>query len=288
MAFSYPRKQTVIIFIVCIVAVGATAYYVLGDKSDAISNGKIEVLTATAPEATPIISANDNWKEEFVNASALTKASVKNTPPPEEATLTGRFGSDFFIKYIGLQQSGQLSNAAIATQNYEDVVDNALAAEQPILYKLKDVHVVPDSIPNALETWKTGIVRALSLYTWTQNEGMIARDAVERQDPDVLKKITPIISGYSKIIAALKSTPAPESVSLTMVDLINAFSTLQFSAQSFKAITADPMRGMVAINSYTTGSKALMNALQDAGNALDEAGVDLQVNSLVMDVPFRY
>ncbi len=287
MAFSYPRKQTVIIFIVSAVAVGATAYHVLGTRLALSSAGKIDVVAISTTPPNPVIAGTDNWKEQFVSASSIEKASAKNKPVAEP-TLTENFGSDFFMTYLGLKQSGQTGNTALAASNFENVVSNAFNSTQAPTYKQANLRVVADSTPGVMENWKEGIVRALNLYTWTSNEGMILRDSVDNEDPELLKNIDPIVAGYTKIIATLLATPTPSSAQSTMLDLVNAFAQLKFSAQSFRAMGTDPVKSMTAINTYTVGTQKLMSALARSGDIMDGAGIELRVNSLVMDVPFRY
>ena len=112
MARNYPRKQTALIFIICLILVFGTSVLVNGWPST-----KKQVSFKNVSEKT-VITANDipdttgeaEWKKTFFekdsNVSVKGANETKSTIPPEKLTSTDLFGRSFFTKYAELRRSG--------------------------------------------------------------------------------------------------------------------------------------------------------------------------------------
>ncbi len=302
MAISYPRKQTVIIFIICIVAVGGAIFYRSQSNSAYLSvqNVPTQPLVSTNNPVVLDTDANKNgkpdWQEDVANLNTkISTDSMKNigqssgtNKAQENLTLTDKFGRDFFTQYVKLNQSGLAQDADTVTKAMDSIVSSAVDPDSPVSFKLKDILTTPNEDSKTFSNWNESIADALDLYTWKDNEAMLARDALANEDYDILKKIDPIITGYTKIINRLRSIPTPESATLEMAELLNAFNTLKYSAQTLKTIQSDPLRSMLGIKSFSQGSDALLTSIDDIDALLGERGIVFAINPLVLNTSSRY
>jgi hypothetical protein len=309
MAFSYPspsrraRTQTLLIFIVCILVVGTVAYYrVPSSQAGEISENALVV--EAQPSSSPIeITDSDNdgtpdWQEQFsgsvkasngISASGGASSAMSETDSTNEPkTLTDKFGRDFFTQYVNLKQTGLFDDPDTVTQSMQNLVENAVDSEQPVRYKLTDIRETSNSSDAALQTWIASVSKAFDSFTWTKNEVMLANESLTREDPSLLKKISPIISGYTKIIASLKATQTPESVSTEMIDLINAISTLKYAAQAMQSFGTDPLKGTIGVKAYSEGVQSLIAALEHIDAVVADRGITFEINSRVLETLVRY
>lgn len=297
MAFSYPRKQTIMISIFSALAVMGVAYYRAPSFfTQKNTDGTVSVEAKSPKENIAVSDSNSNgiadWQEQFPpedkyatpnkNAATASKTSEK------KLTLTDRFGRSFFTEYAQLSQTGQLKDEAAVARSIDNILTNAFDSTSPTVFKVTDLKRASTDNTTSLKNWMDGVSRSLDLYTWRDNEAMLAQAYVSTKDVNMLKKIDPIIVGYTRIIASLKAVPTPTSASEQMVDLMNAFNTLKYSAQYLRAFNTDPLKGAVGIRAFTNGTEQLLAALESADTILTAKGLMFEVNSLVFDTSTRY
>ena len=107
MASYYLHRQTVIIALVCAIAVGGTVAYVHWQTPNAIRANDV----ATINDSKPLfIATSTDWQKEFFGSNTATttilgqKKSAVGADKP--TTLTDQFSRNFFARYIQLQQNG--------------------------------------------------------------------------------------------------------------------------------------------------------------------------------------
>ncbi len=297
MAFSYPRKQTIMISILSALAVIGVAYYRAPSFSSSNNtDDSVSIKAKSSKESLAVSDSNKNgiadWQEQFppedqyASKNKVTAASSKTSE--KKLTLTDRFGRSFFTEYAQLSQSGQLKDEAAVARSLDNILTNAFDSTSPTIYKISDLKKSTKDDTAALKNWMDGVSRSLDLYTWRDNEAMLAQAYVNTKDVSMLKKIDSIIAGYTRIIASLKAVQTPASASTQMVDLVNAFNTLKYSAQYLRAFNSDPLKGAVGIRAFTTGTEQLISSLENADTILTTKGLTFEVNSLVFDTSTRY
>lgn len=258
---AYPRKQTVVIFILCAFAVGGTAYYVKGgnDSSAALTGASQDVAIDTSYDTT---SANNEWQEQFLTSGAGFKATPQaqgtgDTTTAENLTATDRLGRSIFGKYVELKKMG-LSDDATAISN---VVEESLAElgtdlAAPKVYAKKDISITTDSAA-VLKSYGQVIASSISDYVAKDDEALLVLKAFESQDAALLADIDPIIRTYQSMISRLLATPAPQSLAARHLELINGLSAALYSAQSFRAIDTNPVQALAGISLNATAEQSI-------------------------------
>ena len=178
----------------------------------------------------------------------------------EELTPTDIISRDFFAKYMELRQLGMSNDEASQEQIAARTAGN-IVLPQPKQYTLSDVLVKADDSKEAMRQYGNQILTLFINHTIkSRNEAVIAKDAMDKEDPEILKELDPIIQNYKNIINALLKVQAPQSMGIMHLDLINAMNAALFVAESFKKVESDPIAGIQAVNLYLPTEKKLINA----------------------------
>lgn len=274
MAFAHPRSQTLIVSLVCIIAV-ASAFVLSRDNTS--STGKstnsndisiVDSSSVTASATSTFVdtaSSSDNWKNSFVTGDVAVNGSQQKPPTSltddADQTMTALFGKEALVSFMALRQSGMTADANAVDAASQSVISSTVNAKSAEVYVLADLNTVPASDTNSLNTFSAEVARIFSLYRATRNEAVITSQSFSLGDPEILKEIDRIIDDYDQIIASLKNIRTPSVVALDMVDLINGFSTMKFNAESLRASKVDPLRGMLGVQDYQNGIKMIVNAI---------------------------
>ncbi len=248
---AYPHKQTVLILILCVIAVGGFAYYVFGreDASAAAAKEQSSVLAESAPsEPLP----ETDWQKQFISKTASSTAfkaatDVKKDEKPEKQTPTYELGQNFLTQYIELRQKGLSSDEDLVKAAMDDVVVKSSGAiPPPKTYAARDVSIVNDSA-SAFQQYNKSLNQAAELYAAHRDEAEIAADALENSDFTKLSEVDASISEYKNILASLVGSQVPRSFADRHLDLLNSLSQLLYSAQAFRHIDTDPLTGLATI-----------------------------------------
>ena len=265
MAFSSLRLQTPLIFVVCAVAVLATALYVRQGKSrDYAPVATVDVISENeAPRST-----SDSWRSQFFSIGTSTapapKASTgtakQNTEP---LTLTDQIGRNFFTSYVQLQQGNLIGNETAVQNAVDYTIDTSLeSALAPRLYTLADVRVSADAGTAALHGYGNTLVSTFAAHMPTTDAAMIATEALEKQDFSILASIDPVITGHQRMISAMLALSVPKPLEQYHLDLLNGLSRSLYIAQGLRATEKDPMQALVALGTYAPAKNTINTALQ--------------------------
>lgn len=263
MAISYPHKQTILIFIICLVAIIVVAFYV---NSKNIPEIGTTIDISSKNENLIITSTSTDWKKQFLSSSPYGKniVSAEKKVEDEPLTLTDTFGRNFLTNFITLQQAGAATDKTSVQnaidQTLQNTFDNASSLKT---YEMKDVVISNDITTIKLKNYGNIIGGALINYSTNTNAPSIADEALSTDNLDSLSKIDPIISSYKKIIDVMKSTPVPISIAQYHLNILNAINTLLYSAQGLRNIQTDPMQGMIALGVYSSAQDLMMSGMQN-------------------------
>ncbi|MEI7462980.1 MAG: hypothetical protein WCK03_01125 [Candidatus Taylorbacteria bacterium] len=267
MAIARPRSQTLIISVVCVIAIAIVLLMTKNgiaspqNSDQNIVNSRVDIGTATN---TNPISNNDDWKKSFITDTVTTgksQASTTSVLDAPEETMTGIFGKNTLISYMALKQTGMNADPDSIDAAGQTVISSAINSKTPTFYVIDDLNITTRSGVDALAAFNVEIANTFSLYTAKQNETTIASQSIEKKDPELLKKISPIIKNYEQIIDNLRKMQTPSVLSMDMLKLINGFSVMKFNAESLQMIHSDPLRGLLGINNYQDGIRQIMDAI---------------------------
>ncbi|MFA6432526.1 MAG: hypothetical protein WCV82_01780 [Candidatus Paceibacterota bacterium] len=277
----YPRKQTVVIFAICVIAVGGVAYSVYGRSADGIAQDlRVEPITTAADAGT--VASNSDWQKQFLNTNTQSgdfKAAAKTGAIQKEEPLTpsDQLGRDFLIKYAELKQAGLTTDQQMVEQAMSQVAAasiNNLAS--PKAYSMSNLKITT-SETTVLNAYGKSILSTFRDYMPQQNEAVIADQIMTNGDLSQLSQLDPIITGYRIMIARLLDTPVPQPVAQYHLNLVNSISLSLYSAEAFRHIDTNPMGGLAAISLQTTALQNISLAFTNIQSYFISAGVPMRL-----------
>ncbi len=264
MVSNYPHKQTIIIAVICLIAITCVAVYTQRQKTS--TN---DVLNIASPVQEDLqgdtkLASTTNWQKDFFALSTSTKKISGTGQEISPTTLTDQISKDFFTRYMILRQTEQTGNSDSVKSAMDQTITNAtMAAPKPKTYFLNDINISSDNSPIAIHTYANTTASLLLTYISKSDPTMIAADALDNSNMDGLKDIDPIIAGYQKTISELLKTIVPSDLQDSHINTINSLSILLYVSEGLRHINEDSMQSMVALGFYTTGQDALRGALLD-------------------------
>ena len=269
MAKLYPRKQTVIIFIVCIVVVGAMLWYSYGQKASRIQNEQgTAVTTSINTDRNSTTTTSTDWQKQFFgSATNSVKLSAKKTENIIDTplTLTDQISRDYFAQYMMAKQAGLEENPDVINAINNRFVGRIADVTNPTIYFAKDIYIVLDSNQNQIAEYGKnlmGIMKNLPV----EDAAIIANNAFDQGDMSILEQIDPIIAKYESIVNKLRVLPVPKSASQYHLDLLNGISITLYNAKSLRNVEKDPTQGLAAVGIYVSGLQNIMTALDNIQN----------------------
>lgn len=248
---AYPHKQTVVILILCILAVGGAALYVHRSRLALAGNAPAQDrVTVTTARAEPL--PETDWQKQFLALASSTGSFTagKNTAPAapvNDNTATYKFGQEFLTQYIALRQTGLASDARTVSSTIDQIIARgASAIDQPTIYGSGQLSIVTDS-PDVIRAYATVFQSALKEYSVLPDEADIAARAFETGDPSQLSALDPIIISLRSMVNRLLAVRVPRSFADNHLDLVNSLSILLYSATAFRHMDTDPLKGLAAI-----------------------------------------
>ncbi len=198
----------------------------------------------------------------------LTKKAVEKLQPIDSISR------DFFARYIELRQIG----ANTDTQSQEELARNTvngIVLAKPAQYKMSEILTKSDGSNEGLRQYASEVGTIFKKYSVkSRDEGQIALEAGEKEDPTILKEIDPIIESYKNIINSLLQVKAPRSIAILHLDLLNGMNGALFIAQAFRNSDKDPLKQVQAIAYYGEGAKNLYSALNAIKSYLKYSGIN--------------
>ncbi|MEI8248940.1 MAG: hypothetical protein WCG07_00380 [Candidatus Taylorbacteria bacterium] len=279
MPTSYPRKQTIIIAGVCIIAIGATAFYVRSQHSGT-TDQQVSVLGEQQASSTIVLAtSSEDWKKAFFGATgtqAIAKLKANSaTETPEELTATDILGRNFFTQFVQLKQSGLANDqASIDAVNTKLISDSLNSIPAPKLYGSKDITLSKNtSFKDTASTYAIALARILAQDMPTQNEAEVAEAAFSSGDLTQLKNIAPIVQGYKAGVIELLKTPVPQTLVQYHLNLINGLSIQAYNAEALQKSDVDPIRGLAAISLEIKGLQTISEAIGSMQSYFAVAGI---------------
>lgn len=281
MSLSYRHKQTVIIFIVCILGVGAAGYAVYGKswQNKTPNIPKSEVL-GTAPAEAGAISDTNDWKKPFLMSSTSTKNTLKSTAvietePEEPETVTGQFGKRFLEQYMILKQNNLIDNQEAVKAVIDQGVDSIVSsAPQPRTYDVRNIIVAKSDDKVSRKIYANSVGNIISTYMPKDDAAIIATKALEEEDKDLIKKIETTASSYATMLSKILEVPTPKSLLNNQIGLVNSISSMSFVSDGMSKVFSDPIQGLVALAIYEKSLLSLQNSFLDLKYAFSTDNIE--------------
>ena len=269
----YPYRSTIVIAIICALAILFVAVYAKGrgtvpSRNDpAISStGNTNIQSDPNDESNSIINSDTNWKDQFMNVATSTKTkpstAITAIATATPLTLTDALGQTFFTNFAKLKQANLTTDDQSVQSVIEQTINNTVAAAStPKTYSTLDIIISPITSPTSIHAYGNAVALAFTNNAPRMDAMTIASRAMDTNDMTILKQIDPVIASYDKMIKAILAIPAPRVFSSGHVDLVNSLSLLLYVAKGLRNVDTDPMQTLVAVGGYQPAQVALRDAL---------------------------
>ena len=219
-------------------------------------------------DTTLAVTTNDenslnqtNWKQILLANDPASSTNIKDiTNKPEKLTQIDMLGRDLFSRYMELKQAG-ISGDKGNQQDLAQEEVNKIILTQPKQYTLDEITVKSDSSIDSVKLYGDIVGGIFKKYTiHSRNEAVIAKDASDKNNPDILKELDPVISSYQNIVDNLVKTAVPQSMESLHLNLVNAMNTALFVSQSLRKSGVDPISGIQGVAQYQSAQTKLSSA----------------------------
>lgn len=211
-----------------------------------------EILVGTDPNSAKSKPSTDKTQ---ITAD-LTKSTSTEKLSPIDAV-----SRDFFARYMELRQIGAQNNKESQEELARTTAGN-IVISKPAEYKLSEIKTRPDSGNEGVKQYGQEVSNIFKKYSVkSRSEGVIAKEAGEKEDPEILKELDPIIESYKNILNALIKVKAPQSMATMHLDLLNAANGALFIAKSFRNSDVNPVESIQAIAYYQVVGMNLYNSI---------------------------
>lgn len=266
--------------LIILVAIGlvGTAFFVAeyrNKKSELVfKNNPVEVIRDNN------LNNSVDWQSILeANDISTTSKSTDLTIPKEKLNSTDLLGRDFFAKYMELRQTGYANDKAGQEDLVGQVIQNGVMLASPKEYSIINIKTINDDGSEAIRKYANDAGLVFKTYSISsRNEAVIAKDALDKENPAILKELDPIIKSYKNILNGLLAVKAPQSMSKMHVDLINSVSSLVFIVEKLRVADVDPLAGVQAVARYTPTVQLFADAIINIKNKLISLGVKYTAN----------
>lgn len=168
---------------------------------------------------------------------------------------------EFFEKFLELRQLGVADDPLNQQELVNQTLEN-IAVTRPKVYTSVNIITKTDSSRDAIRIYGNVVGDIFKKNTiQSRNEGVIAKEALEKQDPKILAEMDPIIASYKKVLNELLKVEVPRSMTTIHVDLVNAMSITVFTVESLRKSSTDPLTAIQGASLYLDAVNSLRNAM---------------------------
>jgi hypothetical protein len=187
-------------------------------------------------------------------------------------TETAKIGRDLFINYIQAKQSGAELNDSTTQKIVEEAITQKIKGVEVKTYSLSDLQTNSDGDFKAYGN-KLGQTLTIGASQNPVSEIEIVQKALATEDPTEIKKLDPIIAGYTKILNELVAISVPREVAGQHLNLLNSVSAMLSDIKNLRVVFEDPIVGLIGISSYYKNVESVRSALSELRVAFSTRGV---------------
>ncbi len=180
----------------------------------------------------PKIAGPDDSLEKTrgISASSVTSFSAAVSQDPDN--ITESVSKDLFAKFMSLQSQGPIDEQT-QTALISDVISKIDPGSIPPRYSISDIAVI-DTNPTTMRAYASGIANVLAV---------LQKNVPANASNDVG------LRAYESAIESLHKLPAPSSLGITHVQLLNNFNASYQMMILLATYEKDPIKGLVALKS---------------------------------------
>ncbi|MDE1975140.1 MAG: hypothetical protein KGI49_01365 [Patescibacteria group bacterium] len=280
----YRSKQTLVIFIICVAAVGSTAFYVYGrpGKTAGIS------VTTDVPQyasATTTMPINADWQKQFFGTTSVAFATTgaKTKPSFSTSSMTAQLGMGFFSNFINLEQANLVGNTDLVSQSMDNLVTSSFSSLKPKVYGENDLHIIYSSSDQAYADFSKGVTDTMNSYSLTKSVSSMIQGYLDNSDASALSGLDKATSEQARMISAIAALPVPSDLSGYDLALINSLSSLYAADTAMRGMATDTIKGMAGLSMHMNAAQNMVDALDNIMLSLQSKGVSFNMRWEVLN-----
>ncbi|MDQ5893047.1 MAG: hypothetical protein QG640_57 [Patescibacteria group bacterium] len=223
-----------------------------------------EILTGTNPN-------DPKSKEKPIASASIIKDITQQTA--EKIEPIDALSREFFARYMELRQLG-ISDDKYNQQDLIQKTIDSIPLIQAKPYLISEIKVKADNSKEAVKQYGNEMTAVFKKYVVSsRNEGLIVKDALQKDNPEILKELDPVVESYKNIVNGLLKIEAPQSMVIMHLDLVNAMNSTLFMMQSLRKATVDPLAGIEAAGQWPVVEKRFFDSLRAIQSYLIYLGI---------------
>lgn len=215
--------------------------------------------------------------EKNPSASGIQQ-TLNTASTPTNLTLTDKIAREAFTQYALLKQNGTQITPEIAQQVALNIISKQPLQED--IQKFTALHltnVIPDS-DDSIREYGNALWDIMLEHTpknvQLENEYVVLLTALQKENPDYLKKLDPIIEGYHNTVTALIAMPVPQSAVQKHLDFVNSMNVILARIEDMRAYYTDTVRGLEATTYYSVNVLAFQKTTKQLISYFSEKGIE--------------
>jgi hypothetical protein len=216
------------------------------------------------------------------------KLATQNTVLPRQVNITGiptqkttvatsTLTAVAAVAYLSEQTKANGATMDQITASVGKQIQDAKDKLDGDTYLKSDITTGEGDSPDALKKYANDMaeifIKTSKDYDSKETYLTIVKNALEKKDPNELKKLDPYISFYKKVIADSLKLPVPPSAVSIHLGIINSYAQTLALIQGFQS-TSDDLPSAIASNARIQKSSIrFMNSCKDAGDFFVANGV---------------
>lgn len=202
------------------------------------------------------LKAGPNDKITVTNTIAAGADTSKTVATADgEGTITDKIAKDFMSQYLLAKQGG----AQVTSEDALQITQNILSEPQylqatGVVYTATDIHISTGSDKATVLAYYDAFTNSLKNRAsgHTQPELDILTAAVQKNDPNELKKLDPVIADEKSFIRDMLTMTVPADAVQLHLNFLNAASNVLANTEGIRETFTDPVRSFTSLSQFKT------------------------------------
>lgn len=220
-----------------------------------------EALWGTSPSNFDTYGKGLGDRREIDNKKTDLKSSLRDPAENSAVTATDAFSRQLFSSVMALKQSGNFTETTL--ENLSSSITNNLRDEagEKIYYVSSDLKLA-DTATSSIVSYGENTVRIAKKYekAGLGNELLVIASAIDKQNPDILKKVGENITVYRKLLNENLDIAVPKDLSQNHLVIVNGYRNVIESLGQIERIFSDPIAGLIEVTRYRNSTSSLLLA----------------------------
>lgn len=263
-----PSRKTYVILILCVGVVVST-WFIFGPQAKTPSGNQNANTASVVSSQNTVIDSNTDWKKILVEATSqpitdLTADNSGDSGPFDDTTLTAQMAKDFFAQYLLLakdrtpvtpEEANAVAERVISSPNYSQL--------EHIPYTKKNLNITANTDAETVKKYRDALEQSFNKRFLKKSVSplLIVSDALEKNTPQDLSKLNPVIETSKGIISDLLAMEVPSDAVTIHLSLLNSYQSGLESLVAMKNIMNDPVKSLLSANQYNQSVTSYTTAI---------------------------